>query len=121
MDGEIPPFPTSFEKWMADHASLNAPSSELEFTFWSSNEVEEWLSRVGLSQYAASFRNQSITGAVLPQLTDQDLEKYFGISTLGHRKRILSEIAKLRSQTKYQVCSFYLTILEIKKPFLLRN
>ena len=57
--------------------------------------IEDWLAQIGLERYAAAFANNDIDVAVLPHLTDADLEK-IGVS-LGHRRRILAAIAELRS------------------------
>src|ERR1700746_1084535 len=57
--------------------------------------IEDWLAKIGLERYAAAFANNDIDVAVLPHLTDADLEK-IGVS-LGHRRRILAAIAELRS------------------------
>jgi class 3 adenylate cyclase/tetratricopeptide (TPR) repeat protein len=54
--------------------------------------VEEWLGRLGLGQYARAFAENDIDFAVLVQLTDADL-KELGVSSLGHRKRLLAAIA----------------------------
>jgi hypothetical protein len=56
-------------------------------------DVEEWLERLGLSRYRAVFAEHDIDREILPDLTDQDLEK-LGLS-LGHRKKLLRAIAEL--------------------------
>jgi class 3 adenylate cyclase/predicted ATPase len=56
--------------------------------------IEDWLAKIGLERYAAAFSNNDIDVAVLPHLTDADLEKV-GVS-LGHRRKILAAIAELR-------------------------
>ena len=55
--------------------------------------IAEWLARIGLERYAAAFAENDIDVAVLPHLTDADLEK-IGVS-LGHRRKILAAIAEL--------------------------
>jgi len=55
--------------------------------------IAEWLTRIGLERYAAAFAENDIDVAVLPHLTDADLEK-IGVS-LGHRRKMLSAIAEL--------------------------
>jgi class 3 adenylate cyclase len=55
--------------------------------------IAEWLAKIGLEQYAAAFAENDIDVAVLPHLTDADLEK-IGVS-LGHRRKILAAIAEL--------------------------
>jgi class 3 adenylate cyclase len=56
-------------------------------------DVGEWLQRLGLGQYAGVFAEHDIDDEVLPDLTDQDLER-LGVS-LGHRKKLLRVIAAL--------------------------
>src|SRR3974390_980435 len=54
-----------------------------------------WLRSLGLGQYEAAFRENAIDLSVLPELTDQDLEK-IGV-LLGHRRKILRAISELNS------------------------
>src|SRR5271165_4426143 len=56
-------------------------------------DVADWLRSLGLGQYEATFRDNSVGPDVLPDLTDGDLEK-LGV-TLGDRKRLLKAIASL--------------------------
>src|SRR5262245_43189509 len=60
-----------------------------------SKELEAWLSKLSLEQYAPAFRANAIDMAVLADLTDIDLVE-LGVAPLGHRKRLLSAIANLR-------------------------
>ncbi|MBX9944255.1 MAG: AAA family ATPase [Reyranella sp.] len=55
--------------------------------------VGDWLKGLGLGQYEATFRDNEIDASVLPDLTDDDLEKLR--IPLGHRKRLLKAIAAL--------------------------
>ena len=57
------------------------------------NDVYIWLARAGLHQYAALFSDNEIDLEVLPDLTEEDLEK-LGIP-LGHRKKLLRAIRTL--------------------------
>jgi hypothetical protein len=50
--------------------------------------------KLGLSEYAQRFAENDIDFSILPELTDQDLEK-IGVSSLGHRRKILRAIATL--------------------------
>jgi uncharacterized protein YjiS (DUF1127 family) len=56
-------------------------------------QVADWLEKLGLGQYAKRFAENDISVSVLADLTDQDL-KDIGVS-LGHRRELLREIAKL--------------------------
>ncbi len=55
--------------------------------------IAEWLAKIGLERYATAFAENDIDVAVLPHLTDADLEK-IGVS-LGHRRKFLAAIAEL--------------------------
>ena len=59
-------------------------------------DVGQWLKNVGLSQYAEAFQSNDIEFDLLPDLTEGDLEK-LGVSSLGHRKRLLKAIAALQA------------------------
>ncbi|MGB8513163.1 MAG: adenylate/guanylate cyclase domain-containing protein [Pseudolabrys sp.] len=56
-------------------------------------DIAEWLGRQGLGQYAQTFAENHIDYSVLPDLTEDDLEK-LGIS-LGHRKKLLRAIDEI--------------------------
>jgi class 3 adenylate cyclase len=56
----------------------------------------DWLASLGLSEYAERFAENDIDMAVLRDLTDQDL-KDLGISSLGHRRKLLRAIGELGS------------------------
>src|ERR1700730_7147577 len=56
-------------------------------------DVASWLRSLGLEQYESTFRDNAIDDSVLPDLTDQDLEK-LGI-LLGHRRKLLRAIANI--------------------------
>ena len=58
-------------------------------------DLGAWLRSLGLEQYEALFRENAIDGTVLPDLTDQDLDK-LGV-LLGHRRRLLRAIASLET------------------------
>jgi SAM domain (Sterile alpha motif) len=56
-------------------------------------EITDWLTRLGLPEYAGAFAENGIDVSVLPHLTDQDL-KDIGV-LLGHRWKILAAVAEL--------------------------
>ena len=58
------------------------------------DHVSEWLEKLGLDQYGSNFTDNDIDTQLLAHLTDADL-KELGISSLGHRKTILSAIEAL--------------------------
>ena len=55
--------------------------------------IAEWLEKLGMSEYAQRFIENRIDLSILPDLTDQDLEK-LGV-VLGDRRKMLRAIAKL--------------------------
>jgi len=58
-------------------------------------DVAQWLHGLGLGQYTATFARNDIDGATLLELTAEDLVS-LGVSSVGHRRRLLSAIASLR-------------------------
>src|SRR5262245_45710395 len=58
-------------------------------------EITDWLAKLGMSEYAQRFVENRIDFSVLPDLTDQDLEKMGVI--LGDRRKMLRAIAGLNS------------------------
>ena len=60
-----------------------------------------WLEKLGLGQYAQRFAENHINFSILPDLTDQDLEK-IGVSSLGHRRQLLRAIVELKASRKAQ-------------------
>jgi class 3 adenylate cyclase len=59
-------------------------------------QIADWLNKLDLAQYAQRFAENDITFVILPDLTDQDLEK-IGVTSLGHRRQLLRAIAELKS------------------------
>ena len=61
-------------------------------------DISALLRSLEMQQYAQTFRDNAIDLSVLPDLTDQDLEK-LGVS-LGHRRKLLRAIADLEAIEK---------------------
>ena len=59
-------------------------------------DVVVWLRSLGLGKYEAVFRENDIDATVLPSLTHETL-KELGVSSIGHRLKLLDAIAALRS------------------------
>ncbi len=57
----------------------------------------EWLSSIGLSEYAHAFELNHVDMDVLRTLSEEEL-KEIGVASLGHRKRILSALASDESE-----------------------
>ena len=61
-------------------------------------EIADWLEKLGMSEYAQRFAENRIDFSVLPDLTDQDLEK-LGV-LLGDRRKMLRAITDLEAIEK---------------------
>ena len=59
-------------------------------------DVADWLRALGLGQYEAAFRENSVTPDLLLSLTPEDL-KDLGVMAVGHRRRLLNAIVALRT------------------------
>ncbi|HVX01067.1 MAG TPA: reverse transcriptase domain-containing protein, partial [Candidatus Babeliaceae bacterium] len=62
---------------------------------WTVMNVTEWLDSIGLGTYGEIIKKEEITGEDLIAITDQELTT-LGITTFGHRKKLLREILKLK-------------------------
>ncbi|MFL5285486.1 MAG: SAM domain-containing protein, partial [Rhodopila sp.] len=58
-------------------------------------DTGDWLKSLGLERYEAAFRANDVTVELLPILTADDLRD-IGVTSVGHRRRILDAIAPLR-------------------------
>ena len=67
-------------------------------------QIAEWLKNLGLAEYAQRFAENDIDFSILPELTDQDLEK-MGVASLGHRRKILRAISSLDRDEKSSAAS----------------
>jgi SAM domain (Sterile alpha motif) len=61
-------------------------------------QIADWLKTLGMSEYAQRFAENRIDFSVLPDLTDQDLEKMGVI--LGDRRKMLRAISSLEGSAK---------------------
>src|SRR5687767_12981427 len=61
----------------------------------SSMDIAAWLRDVGLAQYERAFHANDIDAEVLADLTAEDLVA-LGITSIGHRRKLLAAIAALR-------------------------
>lgn len=59
-------------------------------------DVGDWLRGLGLERYEQAFRDNDVDADVLPELTAADLTG-LGITSVGHRRKLLAAIAALRS------------------------
>ena len=69
----------------------------LSSTAHSAMDVRRWLIGLGLGEYAEVFEQNDIKDRqTLQQLTEEDLE-YLGVTSLGHRKKLVKAISELGS------------------------
>src|SRR6476659_7031368 len=61
-------------------------------------DITVWLRSLGLGKYEAAFRENDIDETVLPGLTHETL-KELGVTTVGHRLKLLDAVAALRAAT----------------------
>jgi len=61
-------------------------------------DIGAWLRSLGFEQYEPAFRDNHIDGEVLRRLTGEDLRE-LGVSSIGHRRRLLDAIATLGAET----------------------
>ncbi len=59
-------------------------------------DIGTWLRGLGLEQYEAAFRDNDVDAEVLPELTADDLIG-IGVTSVGHRRKLLAAIAALPS------------------------
>ncbi len=57
-------------------------------------DIAAWLRGLGLERYEEAFRENEIDAEILPKLTADDL-KDIGVTTVGHRRKLLEAIAAL--------------------------
>src|SRR6201995_4075686 len=65
----------------------------------SADFVSGWLEQLGLSSYLPAFLDNDIDAGNLPHLTSTDLVE-LGVTSVGHRRRLLDAIARLAAEEK---------------------
>src|SRR5262245_18135447 len=60
-------------------------------------DVAAWLQRLGLEQYEPVFRDNDVDAEVLPELTADDLIS-IGVTSVGHRRKLLAAITALKGE-----------------------
>ena len=60
-------------------------------------DIAAWLRGLGLERYAPAFRDNDVDGEVLPELTADDLIS-IGVTSVGHRRKLLAAIAALGAE-----------------------
>jgi hypothetical protein len=67
-------------------------------------DIVVWLRSLGLGKYEALFHENDIDEKVLPTLTAEDL-KELGVTSFGHRRKLVDAIAALRGDASEQAPS----------------
>jgi class 3 adenylate cyclase len=80
---------------IAHHAAQYGAPRRFPRSAAAMQQVANWLEKLGLGQYAQRFAENDISFVILPDLSDQDLEK-IGVASLGHRRLLLRVIAELK-------------------------
>src|SRR3954447_18760024 len=55
-------------------------------------DIAAWLKGLGLEQYLPAFRDNDVDAVILPKLTADDLVG-LGVTSIGHRRKLLDAIA----------------------------
>jgi len=82
---------------MQEQTNMYTSRTESPVSNWEVDHVIQWLKALSLGQYEDSFRDGSIDGPFLFQLTDDDLMNVLGVEHILHRKKILFGIAQLQT------------------------
>ena len=61
-------------------------------------EITSWLRGLGLEQFATAFLENDIDAEILPELTADDLIG-LGVTSIGHRRKLLAAIGLLRASS----------------------
>ena len=64
---------------------------------WTVSDVAEWLHRVGLGEYAETFRVNEVDGQCLRSLDNEMLKNDLNVAALGNRQRILRKLQVLQN------------------------
>ncbi len=73
----------------------NTKQANLAVSKWEVDHVIQWLKALSLGQYEEAFRDGSVDGPFLCQLTDDDLANAIGIEHKLHRKKVRLGIVEL--------------------------
>ncbi|WP_161852512.1 alpha/beta fold hydrolase [Bradyrhizobium sp. CCBAU 051011] len=75
-------------------------------------DIADWLRRLGLDRYERAFRDNDVDTETLPNLTADDLRE-LGVTSLGHRKKLLSAIATLLPEPDREMCDDRAPVLDV--------
>eukprot|EP00296_Roombia_truncata_P007533 JP445972.1.p1 GENE.JP445972.1~~JP445972.1.p1 ORF type:complete len:602 (-),score=197.56 JP445972.1:761-2566(-) len=69
--------------------------NDIHFSHWTEQDVGIWLTSISFIEYKDAFAENHIDGECLPELTESTL-KELGITSVGHRLKILREVRRLQ-------------------------
>src|ERR1700722_7194749 len=72
-------------------------------------EITNWLRGLGLEQFATAFLANDIDAEILPELTADDLIG-LGVTSIGHRRKLLAAIGLLRANSPISGASIPSTV-----------
>ena len=73
-------------------------------------DVRGWLAELGLERYAPAFAENAVDAQLLPTLTAEDLRE-LGVTSVGHRRKLLNAIAALEPTSRREAERRQLTVL----------
>ncbi|KAK3105791.1 hypothetical protein FSP39_005813 [Pinctada imbricata] len=90
--------------YLQDHIpeNMGKMSCAKKMEDWSSEEVSDWLTTIGMDQYKESFLANCIDGTELVNLDDKMLDS-LGVGALGHRNKVLRAIKDEQAKEKEKV------------------
>jgi len=93
-----PPMPlVTGQHYTSPALTLPPQGQQQDVENWSVERVVHWLSASGLGHLSRSFEDHRITGDVLLDLSQDDLDE-IGICAFGDKKRLLRGVGQLRSE-----------------------
>ncbi|KAJ8306977.1 hypothetical protein KUTeg_015061 [Tegillarca granosa] len=84
-------------------AAVDKGSKVKQLDKWSVDEVCKWLEEIELSEYVDSFKDNHIDGTELLGLDQMVLQTSLGVSSLGHRNKILRARTDLSEKCAIQI------------------
>lgn len=70
---------------------------------WDTSDVKRWLESIGMDVYAPIFEATGVQGADLIHMDAEALKRRCGVSSLGHRTQIMSQIAVLSARANMSI------------------
>lgn len=94
-------------KWPLDSHTSHDPHT------WNVQQTAQWITSIGLAEYAPAFEEHCVDGCVLFYITEEDFEHKMGITKLGLRKKLL--LARIWLLNEYRKSQAILASAHAKK------